>query len=46
MSRIREGAAGTGVVHPFDKGVHLGPMVAKAQSMEGTICVQMPANGI
>ena len=37
---------GTGVAHLFDKGVHLGPVVAKAQLMEGMICVQMPANGI
>ena len=45
-SRIREGAAGTGVTHPFDEGVHFGPMVAKTQSMESAVGVQIPANGI
>ena len=44
-SRICKGATGTGAAHPFDEGVHFGPMVSKTQSMESTVGVQVPANG-
>ena len=45
-SRICKGATGTGAAHPFDEGVHLGPMVSKTQLMESAVGVQVPANGI
>ena len=45
-SRICQGTTGTGSAHSFDEGVHLRPMVSKAQSMESAVGVQVPANGI
>ncbi len=45
-SRICQGATGTGAAHALDEGIHLGPMVSKAQAMESTVGVQVPTNGI
>lgn len=45
-SRIRQRAARTGTAHSLDEGVHFGPVIAKAQAMESTIGVQVPADWI